>query len=195
MDFVKEVVVPSAYLGPKLAPYNPTNTDAIEIALDMLELNENDMVYDLGCGDGRFMIQACMRSSTIQAVGVEYDGKLCATARDRLSAVEFEGLSERVQIVHANVLNVKIVDATKLFIYLVPEGMRALASTLIDLLLSKEGIRIVTYVFSIPGLIPQKVVLYKGSTKLYLYTKDSINIVEENSSIITICASLTPETP
>ncbi len=46
-----------SHKGPKLAPYNPTNMDAVHIALDMLELSENDVLYDLGCGDGRLLIE------------------------------------------------------------------------------------------------------------------------------------------
>lgn len=44
-------------IGTKLAPYNPTNIDAIHIAIDLLKLNSNDILYDLGCGDGRFLIE------------------------------------------------------------------------------------------------------------------------------------------
>lgn len=44
-------------IGKKLAPYNPTNLDAVHIALEMLELNSSDIFYDLGCGDGRLLVE------------------------------------------------------------------------------------------------------------------------------------------
>lgn len=44
-------------IGVKLAPYNPTNIDAVHIALDMLALESSDIFYDLGCGDGRLLIE------------------------------------------------------------------------------------------------------------------------------------------
>jgi hypothetical protein len=44
-------------IGKKLAPYNPTNLDACHLALDMLELNSTDVFYDLGCGDGRLLVE------------------------------------------------------------------------------------------------------------------------------------------
>ena len=44
-------------IGPKLAPYNPTSTEAIYTALELLELKDNDILYDLGCGDGRLLIE------------------------------------------------------------------------------------------------------------------------------------------
>jgi hypothetical protein len=45
------------FVGEKLAPYNPTNIEAIETALDLLNIQDNDIVYDLGCGDARFLVQ------------------------------------------------------------------------------------------------------------------------------------------
>jgi hypothetical protein len=45
------------FVGEKLAPYNPTNTDAIHIAINLLKIQADDYVYDLGCGDARFLVQ------------------------------------------------------------------------------------------------------------------------------------------
>ena len=43
-------------IGDKLAPYNPTSNDAVVIAVDMLVITAGDVVYDLGCGDARFLV-------------------------------------------------------------------------------------------------------------------------------------------
>ena len=53
----KEEVTEDENIGPKLAPFNPTSTEAIQIALDLLELKDDDVLYDLGCGDGRLLIE------------------------------------------------------------------------------------------------------------------------------------------
>ena len=53
IDFNTSVEV----IGPKLAPYNPTNIDAITIALDLLNITPFDTLYDLGCGDARLLIE------------------------------------------------------------------------------------------------------------------------------------------
>lgn len=53
----EECVVQDGKIGEKMAPYNPTDRVAISIALGFLELRENEIVYDLGCGDGRFLIE------------------------------------------------------------------------------------------------------------------------------------------
>lgn len=115
-------------IGIKLAPYNPTNVDACNIALDILSIDENDILYDLGCGDGRLLIEGCLRIPSLQAVGVEFDSSLCNRA---IQNIKDKDLSNRAKIIHDNVLNIDISPASAIFIYLVPEGMKALAPTLI----------------------------------------------------------------
>ena len=159
-------------IGIKLAPYNPTNPEAVVMALSLLALGENEVLYDLGCGDGRFMVEAVKANATVRAVGVEYDSRLCDRATANVSHSLDPAQSVRCAVVNDNVLNVDLSDATAVFVYLVPEGMKALREMLVSLL--GRGARVVTYVFSVPGLTPQNVLVYKGSTKLYLYTKDSV---------------------
>ncbi len=43
-------------IGEKLAPFNPSDPKVVEKAIQLLELEDGDIVYDLGCGDGRFLI-------------------------------------------------------------------------------------------------------------------------------------------
>jgi precorrin-6B methylase 2 len=45
------------FVGEKLAPYNPTNADAISIAINLLKIQPDDFIFDLGCGDARFLVQ------------------------------------------------------------------------------------------------------------------------------------------
>jgi hypothetical protein len=56
-------------IGQKLAPYNPTNYEAIEIALSMQEIVEGDVVYDLGCGDARYLVMVRFLFLRIDYVG------------------------------------------------------------------------------------------------------------------------------
>ena len=44
-------------VGKKLAPYNPTNIECVHIALDMLQIHDEDVLFDLGCGDGRLLVE------------------------------------------------------------------------------------------------------------------------------------------
>lgn len=52
----------SGKIGRKLAPYNPTNMECMLQAMDMLALCENDCFFDLGSGDGRFVIEVTFYS-------------------------------------------------------------------------------------------------------------------------------------
>lgn len=155
--------------GIKLAPFNPTNLDCVLVALEMLRLCDGDILYDLGCGDARFLIQGCAQLPLLRAVGIEYDAQLCDRARD---CVVKAGLADRVSIYHQNVVDSDFTPATALFVYLVPAGIAAIRPALEAALV--RGARIVTYVFSIPGLTPARVDVYKHSTKLYMYDSSSI---------------------
>jgi hypothetical protein len=59
---VNDKAVQHQTVGPKLAPYNPTNMDAVTLALQMLQLSPHDVLYDLGCGDGRLLIEVISHS-------------------------------------------------------------------------------------------------------------------------------------
>ena len=164
--------LPGQFVGLKLAPFNPINTEGSKIALEMLgmkELSAKSKLYDLGCGDGRVLIEACKINDLTHVVGVEYDLSLCIRARENIAR---NGFDLRAKVLHSNVMDVDISDASVIFIYLVPDGIRALNDVLIGAL--ADDVKIVTYVFSIPGLMPSRVEVYKGSTKLYLYTKESL---------------------
>lgn len=160
--------VGSTTIGMKCAPFNPTNRDCISIALEMLEVQSDDVLFDLGCGDGRFLIQGCQQFPTITGVGIEYDSLLCARAREAIAAAD---LNDRIVIHHQNVIDCNLSTATAIFVYLVPTGIAAIRPSLEAAI--ARGVRVATYVFSIPGLTPERVEVYKQSTKLYLYHASS----------------------
>ncbi len=56
-ETVVSATIPSVVIGQKLAPYNPTNLEAVHIALNLLQITSSDILYDLGCGDGRLLIE------------------------------------------------------------------------------------------------------------------------------------------
>uniref|UniRef100_A0A7S2ETP9 Methyltransferase domain-containing protein n=1 Tax=Trieres chinensis TaxID=1514140 RepID=A0A7S2ETP9_TRICV len=135
----------------RLAPFNPTHADAQEAAIRLLELTEDDVLFDLGCGDGRFLLTAAGRVRGLRCVGVEYDDKFVDRAREALSSTFMDfnvggkdgnhksptDIAERVEIRHGDVIdelrascNASISsnltvrdDATAIFVYLVPNGL------------------------------------------------------------------------
>jgi precorrin-6B methylase 2 len=55
-------------LGRKLAPYNPTNLECVTLALNLLRLQQEDLLYDLGCGDGRFLVEVHLSDFSIETL-------------------------------------------------------------------------------------------------------------------------------
>jgi precorrin-6B methylase 2 len=160
------------FIGLKLAPFNPINISALTIVFEMLQiekLSEGSILYDLGCGDGRVLVEACKTNDLLRAIGVEYDLSLYIRATENIRKNCFDS---RASIIHDNVLNVSFKDASAIFVYLVPEGIKAISEVLLEAL--GKNVLIVTYVFSIPKIKPVKTILYKESTKLYLYSRESL---------------------
>ena len=56
-------------IGENLAPFNPSMGPVIDVALDMLQLTKDDLLYELGCGDGRVMIAAALETPGLRCVG------------------------------------------------------------------------------------------------------------------------------
>eukprot|EP01039_Chlorochromonas_danica_P008387 gene8387-9245_t len=140
-----EEEVLSTTIGPKLAPFNPSHEDVVNLALDMMAVRSDDLVYDLGCGDGRVLVQlsgekACRRFPEVRGVGVEYD---LAVAQRAQKLTEDQELTDRISIIHGNALDIDFSTATAIFLYLLPAGMKALKERLVQAL--ERGVRIVSY--------------------------------------------------
>lgn len=117
--------------------------EAVRVGLELLCLGPEDVVYDLGCGDGRFVVEAARRARC-RCVGVEVDAARAAEARER--AVE-AGVADLVTIRCENGLETSLDDATALYLYLVPRGLRLLAPRLLH-----RRLRVVSYMAPLPGL-------------------------------------------
>ena len=71
-------------IAPNLAPFYPTPMVVVNKMLEMAEINSNDVVYDLGCGDGRIVITAAGEFGA-RGVGVEYDPNVAQRAIDNVA--------------------------------------------------------------------------------------------------------------
>jgi len=128
----------------KLAPYLPTHMKIVKKMLDLAEVDEDDIVYDIGCGDGRIVITAAEEYGA-QGVGIEYDSTLAAEAQKN---VEEKGLEDKVKILHQDAFTVDLSPATVVTLYLTTTGNELLKPNLEKYL--KRGTRIVSHDFSIP---------------------------------------------
>ena len=148
----------------KLAPFNPTADEAIATALDLAEVASDDVVYDIGCGDGRTLVAAAARAA--RCVGIEYDPVFSARAEAKAAAA---GLSDRITIITGDALVVTdLSEATVVFVYLVPDGLRKMLPLLTEAL--DRGVRIVSNIFSLPDIEYTEKRLAKG-LPVYLYRR------------------------
>ena len=136
--------------APHLAPFNPTSADAIERALALAAVEDGDVVYDVGCGDGRVLEAVCAAQPAARCVGVELDAALAARARARL-----EPYADRATVLCCDAmgqLDALVGEATVVFLYLVPDGLRVLAPALARLAASGRRVRVVCNMFSLAKL-------------------------------------------
>lgn len=152
-----------AFGGPSV-PFVPTRPEVFDLVFQALDLKEGDVLYDLGCGDGRIVIEAAKRYPIKKAVGVELRDELYKEASER---VKREGLDGKVEIIHGDFFRVPIGEATVVYMYLLTSVNEALKPKLKQEL--KPGTRVVTLDFQIPGWKPVKVIGDRGGWQRTLY--------------------------
>ncbi len=142
--------------------YIPTPQEIVEAMLRLAKVTRTDVVYDLGCGDGRIVIAAAARYGA-RGVGVDIDAQ---RVREATAHVRSANLDGRVTIVHADLLEMDIRAATVVTIYLSPSLNQKLRPKFLAEL--KPGTRIVSHHFDMGDWAPeQKLVV--GDTVIYLW--------------------------
>ena len=142
--FMWVVVTPPALTaGPQnLAPFIPTPEDVVDRMLTFAKVTREDVVYDLGCGDGRIPIAAAKKYGA-KGVGFDIDPSLVELAKSNAKAAGVETLVDfRVQ----NVLSADVSAATVVTLYLLSSSNERLRPMLQQQL--KPGARIVSHAFS-----------------------------------------------
>ncbi|KAJ1460136.1 S-adenosyl-L-methionine-dependent methyltransferase [Pelagophyceae sp. CCMP2097] len=151
-----------------LAPFNPTPAEAVQAAVDMLGVHSADVVFDLGCGDGSFIVAAARRGAT--CIGVELEARFAEKASDAVAAA---GLSACATIVCGDAMEADVSSATKIFVYLVPAGLAKMAPKLDAAL--ERGASIVAYTFTLPGWTAAEKKCVGNAQPLYLYKRSGQN--------------------
>ncbi len=133
-----------------VVPFLPTSSAVVNRMIELAETNSTDVAYDLGCGDGRFVIRAA-KDWGARAVGIDLDPTLIAKAR-RHAAVE--GVSDRVSFVCSDLFECCISDATVLYLYLMPPFYPRIREQILRTL--RPGVRIVSRDYIFPDWPPEK---------------------------------------
>lgn len=147
-----------------LAPYIPSPQEVVDRMLSAARVKPGELVYDLGSGDGRIIITAAQKFQA-RAVGVELRGDLCKSTQTRIKEL---GLSDRVRLIHENMLKVDLSPADVVTLYLLTSSNERLRPNLEKYL--KPGARVVSNDYEIRGWTPSGIVpITAGGVLHYIY--------------------------
>jgi hypothetical protein len=169
---------PSPVRGDALAPgdepppkrpdvlYLGTPPEVVDAMLDLAVLTPGDVLYDLGCGDGRIVVAAAKRFG-VKAVGLEIDPK---RVRESLENVRRNDLTDLVTITRQDIFEADLTTATVVTMYLLPTVNVRLMPQLSRL---GPGSRVISHSFTMKGAKPVRSVKVKtargGVRTVYLW--------------------------
>jgi SAM-dependent methyltransferase len=147
----------------------PTPQEVVDAMLQMANVTANDLVYDLGSGDGRIPITAAQKFGA-RAVGIDIDPQRIKEATANLAAAEKEkpGISKNVRFLNQDLFATDISEATVITLYLLPSlNVKLMPKLKAEL---KPGTRIVSHSFDMMGQWePERTVDVNGRT-VYFWT-------------------------
>lgn len=143
--------------------FTPTRQAIAEAMLDLAGTGTDDVVYDLGSGDGRLVILAAQRHGA-QGVGFELQTQLVAMSRQ--SAID-AGVATRVRFVERDLREADLAPATVVLLYLSTSLTRELTPKLFREL--RPGARIVSHQFRLADRAPDRSITVEGAD-LHLWT-------------------------
>jgi SAM-dependent methyltransferase len=138
--------------NPSLAPFFPIPHWAAVQMLSLAGLRSDELLYDLGCGTGEILVTAA-RDFRARAVGVELEKNIFKRA---ILRVKRNRVEDRVKVVHGDLFQVPLRDADVVTLYLTDEANQKVRPKLEWEL--KEGARVVSASFQVPGWGPSKTV-------------------------------------
>ncbi len=118
--------------------YEPSPPEVVRVMLDLADVREGDVVYDLGCGDGRVVVEAAKRGA--RGVGVDIDPARVREARANARAA---GVEDRVEIREGDLFETDVTSATVVMLFLQPELNLELRPQLLAQL--RPGARVVSH--------------------------------------------------
>ncbi len=153
-----------------LAPYVPTPEDVVDRMLQLAKVTKNDVVYDLGCGDGRIVVAAAKKYGA-RGVGVDIDPQRIAESEANAKRA---GVEHLVSFKLEDAMKVDVSPATVVTLYLLSASNLKLRPILTRQL--KPGSRIVSHAFSMGDWEPDSVEQFTDSRgigrTLYLWVTD-----------------------
>lgn len=146
----------------------PTPPDIVDKMLELARLSRDDLLYDLGCGDGRIVVAAASKYGC-RAIGYDIDARKVKQSREN---VKRHKLESRVRVEQRDIFKLDLRDASVITLYLLPEMNDRLVPQLRKM---KDGSRIVCHQFPFEGIEHDRMVTVKSTHDgakhdIYLYT-------------------------
>lgn len=126
------------------APFITSSDAVVDKMVEMAELTSDDVAYDLGCGDGRIIITAALKTGC-RGVGFEIDPEIAAKARENVKLHGVEGL---VEIKQQDIFTVDLKPANAVLFYLLPQMNKKLIPQLQQM---RPGSRVISHDFGLGG--------------------------------------------
>jgi len=163
--YAEERQVPAASTQTERRPdviFVPTRELVIDAMLKAAKVGPNDVVYDLGCGDGRIVVAAAKLGA--RAVGIDIDPQRIKEANENAAR---NGLTGKVEFRQGDLFEADIKDATVVTLYLLPSLNVKLRPRLMEQL--RPGTRIVSHDFDMGDWAPEETIAVDGKT-VYVWT-------------------------
>jgi trans-aconitate methyltransferase len=132
-------LIPGLLAASKDVPYVPTPEQVVAEMLKVVKLQANDVVYDLGSGDGRIVITAAKQYGT-RGVGIDIDPERIKEAQENAKKA---GVADRVRFLQQDLFEANISEATVVTLYLLPAVNERLRPKLLSEL--RPGTRVVSH--------------------------------------------------
>jgi ubiquinone/menaquinone biosynthesis C-methylase UbiE len=142
----------------------PTPNRVVEEMLRLADIREDDLIYDLGCGDGRIIIKAAQKVGS-RGIGIDIDPQRIKESRQNAS---YAGVDHLVQFQEQDLFQADFSEATVVTLYLLPMLNLQLRPKLLTEL--RPGTRVISHDFSMNEWIPdQKTLVVIGKRHHWIY--------------------------
>lgn len=154
---------------PPDVPYVPTPQPVVDKMLEMAQVRAGDVLYDLGCGDGRIVITAA-REHGARGVGIDINTVRIREARENAAMA---GVTDKVEFKVGDLFEADFSEASVVTLYLLPEINRKLRPLLWRQL--KVGTRVVSHDFDMGPEWPPEKMEHVGPKTIYYWTITDAN--------------------
>jgi SAM-dependent methyltransferase len=143
--------------------YEPSSEDVVGVMLEIAKVGKNDLVYDLGCGDGR-IVNAAAQKAGARGVGVDLDPE---RIKESLENARKANVTDRVQFFQQDLFQTEIGKATVVMLYLYPEVNLKLRPKLFREL--KPGTRVVSHSHDMETWEPDQTITASNGHKVHFW--------------------------